>query len=652
MTQNRPLQPHDLYRLRLISDPQIAPDGSRVAFVLKQMSEEKNDYVSNVYVVDSEGTVTQFTSGDKDSAPRWSPDGRWLAFVSGRNERAQIHLLSTAGGESFALTDRKLGAGVPVWSPDSAWIAFTGPVSTDPDEEKDEPGSKDKDPKKPAKTKIVERSSYKADGVGYVGNRRRHLFLIDVAARKVEQLTDGDFHDDGPTWSPDGRHIAFSSLREDRWDVSTASDLYVIPREGSEARRLTSGGAYSLPTFSADGSRIAFVEEPDHETYFAPLRLASVDRSGDDRRDEQKGWDGEVGYHLLGDAAQPDDASRLIWRDDGIYFLGSERGETNVYRARNGRVKKVTHGSHAVNGWSVAADGTIACAISDPTHPAEIYLLVGDKLRKLTRENREFLDEVLITPPERFRFAGAGGEESDGWLLAPVGHDAGKHPLIAYIHGGPQFAYGQTFFFELQFLAGQGFGVFFPNLHGSGTYGRDYQLSIHGDWGNLDYQDVLAGTKEAATRPWVDSDRMGIIGGSYGGYMTAWVMGHTDLFKAGVTERCLCDVVNFFGTMDFGFAWNRATGAYPEEDFQKLWDMSPIKYVPNVKGPLMVIHSEGDDRTPVEQGEQMFNALRRLGKDTKFIRFPEESHGLSRIGKPSRRVERLGYILEWFREKL
>jgi dipeptidyl aminopeptidase/acylaminoacyl peptidase len=650
MAQRRSLEPTDLYRLRLLSDPQIAPDGSRVAFVIKQMDEEKNDYVSNVYMVDREGNVTQFTSGDKDSAPRWSPDGKWLAFLSGRKERAQIHLLSTSGGESTALTDRKLGAGVPVWSPDSASIVFTGGVFTDPEEEKDDP--KEKDPRKPARTKVLTRSSYNLDGAGYIGNRRRHLFRIDVAARKVEQLTDGDFHDDGAAWSPDGRHIAFSSFRDDRWDVKTGSDLYVMPREGGEARQLTSGGAYTFPAFSPDGSRIAFVDAPDHQTSFAPLRLGSVDRSGDDRRDEQMSWDGEVGYHLLGDGAQPDERIRLSWREDGITFLGSERGETNVYCARDGRVNKVTQGSHSVIDWSVAADGTIACTMTDSTHPAEVYLLAGGKLQQLTSENQAFLDEVHVATPERFCFEGARGEKSEGWLLAPLGHESGRHPLVAYIHGGPQFAYGETFFFEFQFLAGQGFGVFFPNIHGSGTYGRDYQLSIRGDWGNLDYEDVLAGTREAVTRPWVDTDRMGIIGGSYGGYMTAWVMGHTDLFKAGVTERCLCDIVNFFGTMDFGFAWDRAMGAFPEEDVQKLWDMSPIKYVDNVQGPLMVIHSEGDLRTPIEQGEQMFNTLRRLGKETKFIIFPEESHGLSRIGMPSRRVERLGYILEWFREKL
>jgi dipeptidyl aminopeptidase/acylaminoacyl peptidase len=350
--------------------------------------------------------------------------------------------------------------------------------------------------------------------------------------------------------------------------------------------------------------------------------------------------------------ALPDDGLGLCWREDGIYFLGTERGESNVYRARNGKVKKVTLGRHSVVDWSMADDGSIACAISDATHLAEVYLVTGGKLKQLTNENRDFLEDVHITSPERFCYGGANGEKGDAWLLPPRGHESGKHPLITYIHGGPATANGETFFFEYQFLAGQGFGVLYPNLHGSATYGRDYELSIRGDWGNIDYQDVLSVAREAATRAWVDSDRLGIIGGSYGGYMTAWVMGHTDLFKAGVTERGLVNVVSFFGSMDFGFMWDRQTGVFPQEDVQKIWDMSPLKYVANIKGPLMVIHSEGDQRTPIEQGEQMFNTLRRLGKDTKFIIFPEESHALSRTGTPSRRVERLGYIAEWFREKL
>jgi dipeptidyl aminopeptidase/acylaminoacyl peptidase len=648
MTERRPLEPNDLYRLRLLSDAQIAPDGSRVAFVLKRMDEEKNEYVSNIYVVDREGGVLQFTSGDKDSSPRWSRDGRWLAFLSGRKEKAQIYLLSTRGGESVAITDRKLGAGEPFWSPDSSSIAFTGAVSTDPEEDKED---KEKDDKKTAKTMIVERASYKLDGAGYIGNRRRHIFAIDVAERKVEQLTQGDHHNDMPAWSPDSRHLAFSTSRNPRWDVSVEGDIYVMPRTRGEARQVTWGGAYAEPVFSPDGSRIAFVGYTDLDDVFAPPRMYSTTRDGADLRDELGTWDGGLGNDVSSDVALSDEGFGLRWLKNGLHFIGVERGVANIYCAREG-VHPVTSGRHTITDYSVAGDGTIAFARTDVTHLPDVYLFTGGEATQLTHENDVFLAEVEIREPERFTYAGANGEESDGWLLAPLGHESGKHPLLAYIHGGPQTAHGEAFFFEYQFLAGQGFGVFFPNIHGSSTYGREYQVSIWRDWGNLDYQDVLAGTKAAATRQWVDDRRLGIVGGSYGGYMTNWVLSHSDMFKAGVTERCLSNMVSFMGTSDSGWLWNRVWGFHPEEDVQKLWDMSPIKYVANVKAPLMVMHSQSDDRTPFEQGEQMFLALRRLDKVTKFVMFPEESHGLSRGGKPSRRVERVGYIRDWFRQHL
>lgn len=637
MTEKRALDPADLYRLRLISDPQISPDGRRVAFVLYQADEETNEYTSNIHLVE-DGSTRQFTSGNKDSAPRWSPDGRHLAFLSGRNGKAQIHVMSAGGGESVAFTERKRGAGVPVWSPDSASIAFIGPVQTTPEEDEQETGDK-KEP-----TKVIDRASYKLDSTGFIWNLRRHLFRIDVESRAVTQLTDGDFHDDNPAWSPDSRSIAFVSNRTPRWDISPESDVYIVDRDGGDARQVTSGHAFFSPVFSPDGSRIAVAGQIDPEDAFAPPRLFSVDLSGGDIRDEQGSWDGALGDDVASDSVRSENTS-FIWRDDGLYFLATERGRCNVYRAQGGSVFPVTSGPQTVNGFSIAADGAHAYAAADATHLAEVYLTRDGETSRLTHESA-YLDSVQVLQPEHICFRGALGEESEGWLLRPPGD--GPFPLIVYLHGGPMKAHGEAFFFEYQFLAAHGFGVFFPNIHGSSSYGQSYQCSILRDWGGLDYEDVLAGTEAAASQPWVDGERLGIAGGSYGGFMTNWVMGHTDRFKAGVTERCLSNMVSFFGTTDHGWLWNRAWGFYPEEDMERLWDMSPIKYVENVRGALMVVHSERDDRCPIEQGEQMFNALRRLGKETRLIVFPEETHELSRSGTPSRRVERLGYIHDWF----
>src|SRR5579875_1755552 len=644
MTEKRPLEPRDLYRMRINTDPQITSDGHRIAFVQTYLDEEKNDYVSNIFLAE-DGTVRQFTSGDKDSNPRWSPDGRQLAFVSKRGEKAQLFLMPADGGEATALTEQTLGAGEPVWSPDGTAIAFIAPTSTTPEAEET------KDDKKPAATKIVDRASYKSDGKGYVGNRRSHVFLVTLEDKQVRQLTEGDFSDAGLSWSPDGQHLAFASNRTQRWDVSTEEDIYLIPSTGGEGRRLTSGHTFGTPRFSPDGSRIAVVGRENPDEIFFPARIYSVDRSGGDLRDELGDWDGGLGNEVMSDILNDEHQTAMDWFSDGIYFIGTERGQSNVYRAADGRVCPVTSGAHAITGFSVAADGTVAYTCADATHPADVFLLRDGQVTQVTHSN-DWLDDVRVIVPERLSYTGPNGEEGEGWLLAPPGHESGKHPLLVYINGGPQTAHGEAFFFEYQYLANQGFGVFFPNIHGSSSYGRDYQISIHGRWGSIDYQDVMAGTDAALDRSWVDPARVGIIGGSYGGYMTSWTIGHTGRFRAAVVERCLSNMVSFMGTSDGGWVWNRSFGVYPEDDVQKLWSMSPIAYVKNVRTPTLVMHSERDDRTPLEQGEQYFNALRRLGVDTRFIVFPEESHGLSRGGKPSRRIERMEHIRDWFREHL
>lgn len=641
------MSPDDLYRLKLVGDAQLSPDGERIAYVVKYLDRAQNDYASDIYLWDSEGS-RQYTSGGKDSAPRWSPDGRWLAFLSGRDGKSQLYLMPASGGEAVRLTDRKPGAGTPVWSPDSNAIAFVGAVSS---------GDESETPDAPAPTRIIDRAVYKEDGSGFIDHRRTHIFIVDRATKETRQLTHGDVNDDEPAWSPDGRHLAFASNRNPEWDLESSSDLWIVPCEGGEPRRVTDGrGTWTSPCFSPDGSRLAMIgyarPEGEAATYFPQLWTSA--RDGGALENLLAGTDLAVGDSVSSDWSAAG-ADRLQWLENGLYFLISQRGTTQLYR-HDHTLELLTPGRHHVMDFS-AVPGCVAYTIADAIHPAEIARQPTGHVRAesdtrahiVTSHQAEVLTATSLVQPEYVTFEGADGVEIDGWVMQPAGCIEGqRYPLVVYIHGGPVFAYGETFFHEFQTLASQGFGVFYCNPHGSSSRGREFQVSIMGDWGNLDYRDMMAGVDLVAGFPWVDAHRLGVAGGSYGGFLTNWLISHTDRFAAACTERSICNAVSQGGTSDWAATRGERLLATPEGDPERLWAMSPLKYVRNVKTPTLIMHSERDDRCPIEQGEQWFMALKRLRVPVRFVRFPEESHGLSRGGKPSRRVERLGFILGWF----
>jgi dipeptidyl aminopeptidase/acylaminoacyl peptidase len=640
------MSPEDLFRLKLVGDAQLAPDGERIAYVVKYVDRDRNDYASDIYLWDGEGS-RQYTSGGKDSAPRWSPDGRWLAFLSRRDGKSQIYLLPATGGEAVRLTDRKLGAGTPVWSPDSGALAFVGAVPTEDESE---------DPDAPAPTRIVRRAVYKEDGSGFIDHRRNHIFIVDRDTRETRQITSGDVNDEEPAWSPDGRHLAFAANRNPEWDLESTSDIWIVPREDGEPRRVTDGhGTWTSPHFSPDGSRLAMVgyANPVGETPTYFPQLWTMARDGGAMENLLDGTDLAVGASVSSDWSTAGVAG-LHWLEDGLYFLVSQRGTTQLYR-RNDALESLTPGRHHVMDFS-AVPGCVAYTLADATHPAEIarqptgHVADSDARAYLvTSHNADVLATMSPVQPEYVTFAGADGVEIDGWVMKPASFAEGqRYPLIVYIHGGPVFAYGETFFHEFQTLASAGFGVFYCNPHGSSSRGQAFQVSIMGDWGNRDYRDMMAGVDLVANLPWVDAHRLGVAGGSYGGFLTNWLISHTDRFAAACTERSICNAVSQGGTSDWAATRGERLLATPEGDPERLWAMSPLKYVRHVKTPTLILHSERDDRCPIEQGEQWFMALKRLRVPVKFVRFPEETHELSRGGKPSRRVERLGYITDWF----
>lgn len=643
--KRRPIESEDLFRLKLVGDPAISPDGTRIAYVVKRLERESDEYVSNIHVW-HEGETRQFTAGGKDSAPRWSPDGKQLAFLSGRKDKSQIFVIPTSGGEAVELTKFKLGAGEPVWSPDSTRIAFAA-ATRFPKGETDQKRPADA----PAPTKIIDRASYKFDGAGFNFDRRFHIFVLDTGNQQCVQLTDGDFHERAPAWSPDGRQILFSSNHNPDWDTRRGLDLWIVAAKGGEPRMLSKRkGMWMASSFSPDGREIAVVgfpiEEDKDPDYWAEIWIA--DRAGKRMINVLEGTDLDEGRSIGSDWAAGSGDSSLSWTASGVHFLASTRGTCQIYRWAGNELTALTSGDHDIMAYSVAG-GRIAYVKSDSTHPAEVFLAEKGTEVRVSHENDEILKELDLQAPERIVVGGSVGEDIEGWILKPVGFRRGQtYPLLVYIHGGPATAYGHTFFHELQWWAAQGYGVAYSNPHGGASYGRAFQNSIRHDWGNRDYHDIMVFVDEAAKLPWVDVARMAAAGGSYGGYLVNWLAGHTDRFAAFCTQRSICNMVSQGGTSDIAPFRQERSGGTPEGNPEVLWNQSPLKYASRVKTPTLILHQEQDHRCPIEQGEQWFAALKRLGVPARFIRFPEESHGMSRTGKPSRRIERLGFMLEWF----
>ncbi len=650
----------DIYQLRFVSDPQVSPDGAQVAYVVSWANpEDHKRYRSRIMLAAFDGSSPPrpLTSGKfRDSAPRWSPDGCSLAFLSNRDEeRQQLFVLPLQGGEPRQLTTLKRGAGTPVWSPKGDQVAFSARV--DIPEIVEQEGQSEEKGKEP-RVKIVTRIKHKADGEGMQEYMRKHLFVVDTDGGEPRQITDGDWDDTEPAWSPDGQRIAFISSRERDRDTTILSDVWVVPSGGGRARRVTGHrGQAGTPSFSPDGRLIAFYGHEQGWKYGAPTELMCASADGGEVRSLSSKLDAEVGNVALSDARDPFAGQPPQWLPDGkgLLALVSRNGSASPWRfSTKGDTPRplVPEGPCEMASFSSSRDGRrLAFAQSDPVHPYEVFVGEGDDRRQLSNENADWLETVELQPAEELRVTSTDGQEVQGWLIKPRDFRAGrKYPLVLEIHGGPEAMYSWSFFHEFQLLAARGYGVLYGNPRGSKGYGEAFTARIFADWGNQDYQDCLAMIDAAEALPWVDASRLGVTGGSYGGFMTSWIVGHTQRFAAAVATRGAYNFSSFYGTSDIGPTFgDYILGGPVYENEEKYRAMSPLTYAPAMRTPMLLIHNEGDLRCPMEQGEQMFVRLRRIGKiDTDLIRFPEEAHGLSRSGRPDRRVERLERIVGWF----
>ena len=657
----------DLFAFRWVGDPQISPDGSQVAFVQVSIDEKTDAYQTSIWSVPTAAgsAPRRITNGPRDASPRWSRDGKLLAFVrspgekDGKPQPAQIYVLRFDGGEPRAITTLRRGVTSIAWSPVGNTIAFT--VSTRADDLQEEKKSEEH----VSDVRVINQATYRSNNSGYNdAERRGHIWTIDVTdagSEKPRQLTSGTFNEGDLRWSPDGSRIYFLSERtnEPYYDLRTNA-LYSVPAAGGEMAKVAAyDGEIGPYAISPDGASVAFIgsmNQPVHSHTQSDLFVAGT-RAGSQARNLTASYDFEMLNGGVGGDQAPPRANRgaqPYWSSDGkaILLTTANEGTVNLSRvdAASGRVTEWTRGKHTLMTYDIRGGKTVAL-VSTPTAIGDLYAVGNDgTLSRLTNVNENLWSDLTLTEPEEIWYTSFDGKKIEGWLQRPPNFDpAKKYPLILNIHGGPHTAYGYVFDHEFQWMAAKGYVVLYPNPRGSTTYGEGFANIIQYHYPGDDYKDLMAGVDAAIAKGYIDTKRLGVTGGSGGGLLTNWVITQTDRFAAAVSQRDIADWSNFWYVADFTLfqpTWFRKA---PWEDPEDYRARSPITYIERVKTPLMLIEGEADYRTPpMAGGEMMFRALKYRHIPTVMVRFPDESHELSRSGKPWHRVERLEHIVGWF----
>ncbi|MBU9722556.1 MULTISPECIES: S9 family peptidase [Bacillaceae] len=656
MSSKRSLTKEDLKKINVINDPHLSPDGSRVAYV-QQFITDDDKYTSHLFVQstnESEGTKWTYGNG-RVFSPRFSPDGKWLVFVAakGEQEKPQLHLLSLAGGEARPLTTLKNGASQPFWSPDSQKILFTTTYQQNSSPTK---GDQSNDSKgKKSEPLVVERLKYKSDASGFLDGKRKQLAIYELSSESITYMTDDDYDHEPSGWSPDGKKIVYSANKAE--DHELVSHLYLLDIATKSSEKLTKGDAiFTTAVFSPDGNTLAFYGHKKEFAGATQMKLWTMDLNSKKLVCLTNNWDVHVTDAAIGDVRSGHTNPGPIWSKDGskLYITASTQGNTNFYSVSlNGQINDLYSGKHHVYGYHVnPAKDQAVLGVSTPTNPGDLHVinLTSGHTFPLTDANK-WLEGIHIQEPEEIHCKTNDGWEVHGWVLKPHGYEANKkYPTILEIHGGPHAMYGNTFFHELQLFAAKGYIVLYSNPRGSHGYGQTFVDACRGDYGGKDYEDLMAFLDASIEKhDCIDVERLGVTGGSYGGFMTNWIVSHTNRFKAAATLRCISNWISFYGVSDIGYfftEWEIGTDLL--KDPEKLWNHSPLKYVNNIETPLLILHGERDFRCPVEQAEQLFVALKHRGKDTRFVRFPDSNHELSRSGPPHLRLARLEELTNWF----
>ena len=645
---SRGITAEDYLTFHFVSDAHISPDGRHVAYVLTFIDAKKNRRNSAIWMVDTgKGSEPRrlTAEGFNSNSPRWSMDGSRLAFQSTRATdsqdkdaepaKAQIFILRMDGGEAHAVSHLKNGVSAFQWSPDGRRFVAVSRI-----------GPSDAVPRDTRKSDVRHYAHlyYKFNDTGWYDDKRSHLWVIDAAGGEDKQITSGEeWNDTDPQWSPDGSRIAFVSDRTGHeYDGGHDKDVWVIDADGGPLTKISDHAFEDeSPRWSPDGSQILFTGQTVRRQ-FPKLYVAGSHGGGPS--------------HLICEDLDliP---SGLRWAPgrNEIRFEAGSRGTYEIFRGdlATNRVSQITNGERSSHGFDINEKaGLMTYLVNDFEHPDELYIsqLDGSGERQLTHANARLWAEFDLAKVERFPFTGTDKWAIEGFLVKPLGWQAGKkYPLILNVHGGPAGQYGVDWYHEFQVYAAKGYAVFFCNPRGSTGYGQKFERGILNNWGGMDYQDIMAGL-DAVLRanPWIDSDRLGVTGGSYGGFMTNWIVGHTNRFKAAVTLRSLSNFISDEGTRDGAYGHEDDFKGLVFDDFEQYWDASPLKYARQVKTPTLILHSDNDFRVPLEQGEQWFRALKHYGVTTELVIFPRENHNLTRTGEPKHLVESLNWQLYWF----
>jgi dipeptidyl aminopeptidase/acylaminoacyl peptidase len=640
---HRGVTPEDYFAFHFLSDAHISPDGKQVAYVETVVDQQRNRRVSSVWMVavDGRSVPRRLTAdGANSNAPRFSPDGSRLAFLSSRNTdsppadspRTQIYILRLDGGEAQAISHLKNGVSSFQWSPDA--LRFVAISRT---------GPSDQAPAHTTDVRHYQHILYKYNDTGWYDDKRTHLWVIDAANGSEKQITSGDdWNDSDPQWSPDGSRIAFVSDRTGReFDDSENKDVWVIPAEGGPLTKISDHEFDDeMPRWSPDGKQILFTGQTARRQ-FPKLYLAPST--------------GGVTSHMV-TAGLDLIPLNLRWTTPTqVRFEAVSKGQEHVFSldVAGGGIVPVTSGERSVHGFAMnAAAGVMTYLANDFEHMDDLFVarLDGSGERRLTQANAKLWSELNLARVERVPYHSTDGLPIDGFLVKPLGFDrAKKYPMVLSIHGGPAGQYGVDWFQEFQVYAAKGWAVFFCNPRGSTGYGEKFERGIVNNWGRMDYQDIMAGVDAVLQQNlWIDRDHLGVTGGSYGGFMTNWILGHTDRFKAAVTLRSLSNFLSADGTRDGAYGHRDDFGGFVFDEFDRYWEASPLKYAKNVKTPTLILHSDNDYRVPLEQGEQWFRALKHYGVNAELVIFPRENHNLTRTGEPKHLVESMNWQVYWF----